>query len=256
MKDDFSKLKEMKYSGRGITVGLTPEGNPFIGYTLTGRSPSSQARKLVYDGENTIRTDVTDRKQLETGNTALLLYPAIVNVDGRLIASNGVQTELIYSVANKSRLYTPYDLLYKTFVSSFYRYDEKNKWLDITSFEPDFPNNTPRISACLDKNQGAMHIVQSVNGTKKPNLYSMTLEPGKARIITTYKGMNENPLLPFEGEPLEARILSNNSNDIAGSLYFAIESKDVNNYCVSTAVMMIKKGKLDVSKINRFDIKE
>ena len=67
MADDFSKLKEMKYSGRGITIGMTSEGNPFVGYTLTGRSPSSQARKLVYDKSlSTIRTDVTDQEQLST----------------------------------------------------------------------------------------------------------------------------------------------------------------------------------------------
>ena len=65
MIDDFLKLKEMKYSGRGITIGMTLEGNPFIGYTLTGRSPSSQARKLVYDESlSTIRTDVTDPEQV------------------------------------------------------------------------------------------------------------------------------------------------------------------------------------------------
>jgi IMP cyclohydrolase len=46
MIDDFSKLKAMKYSGRGITIGMTTEGNSFIGYTLTGRSSSSQARKI------------------------------------------------------------------------------------------------------------------------------------------------------------------------------------------------------------------
>ena len=101
MIDDFSKLKAMKYSGRGITIGMTLEGSPFVGYTLTGRSPSSQARKLVYDESlSTIMTDVTDPEQLKKGNPALLIYPAIVAVEKRrIIASNGVQTKLLANSA-------------------------------------------------------------------------------------------------------------------------------------------------------------
>ena len=30
MPDDFSNLKEKKYSGRGIIIGMTPEGNIYF----------------------------------------------------------------------------------------------------------------------------------------------------------------------------------------------------------------------------------
>ena len=92
--DDFSALKEMTYSGRAITIGMTLDENPFVGYTLTGRHPSSQARRLVYENDS-IRIDVTDTEQLEKGNPSLLVYPAMVHVGNRIVASNGVHTNLI-----------------------------------------------------------------------------------------------------------------------------------------------------------------
>jgi len=42
MTSEFKRLEELKYSGRAITIGTTSEGNHFVGYTLTGRSPPSQ----------------------------------------------------------------------------------------------------------------------------------------------------------------------------------------------------------------------
>src|SRR3989344_6319391 len=122
MKDDFSSLEKMLYPGRGIIVGLTPSENPFIGYFLTGRSKSSQARKLVYsesvypEKTGIVRTEATDKEQLEKGNPSLLLYPALVSVRDIIIASNGIQTELIYSAAIDLILN---DLVTKNSVQSF-----------------------------------------------------------------------------------------------------------------------------------------
>jgi hypothetical protein len=116
MADDFSSLKEMIYSGRGIVVGTTPSGVHFVGYTLTGRSPPSQARELL-QGQNTgvIRTSMIEddkrlysmfhldtsgqlsdlKRDLAKGSPALIYYPAIIPVNSNSIAvSNGIQTEL------------------------------------------------------------------------------------------------------------------------------------------------------------------
>jgi len=97
MNDDFSALRNMKYSGRGIMIGLTLDEKPFIGYSLTGRSPPSQARKLEYDpNQKIISTQVTDKEQLAKGNAALLIYQAVAFVgNGLMIASNGRQTRLL-----------------------------------------------------------------------------------------------------------------------------------------------------------------
>ena len=253
MADDFSKLKEMKYSGRGITIGMTLEGNPFVGYTLTGRSPSSQARKLVYDKSlSTIRTDVTDQEQLKKGNPALLIYPAIIAVEKRrVVTSNGVQTKLLTNSARQMNMkdIRPIDILVDAMNIPV---DENG--IDITTYEPDAPNFTPRINGCLDKQLGGFYIVRkATEHSADVNTFSFNLEPGIARLITTYLGGNENPLLPFRDNPLEAKVQSVNASQICESLYDAIGPKDGNNYRVAVAIMMKKRDGLDVVVINRFD---
>lgn len=253
MTDDFSKLKTMKYSGRGITIGMTLDGNPFVGYTLTGRSPSSQARKLVYDEAlSTIRTDVTDLEQLKKGNPALLIYPAIVAIGNhRIVASNGVQTKLLTNSARQmnDKGARPIDMLVDAMNIPV---DENG--IDITTYEPDAPNFTPRINGCLDEHLGGFYIVRkATEHSADVNTFSFNLEPGTARLITTYLGGNENPLLPFRNNPLEAKVQSVNASQICESLYDAIGPKEGNNYRVAAAIMMKKQGGSDVAVINRFD---
>ncbi|MFH1425122.1 MAG: IMP cyclohydrolase [archaeon] len=259
MPNDFSALKRLIYSGRGITVGMTPNKEAFIGYTLTGRSPSSQARELVDDGmaRNVIRINVTDPEQLKQGSPALLVYPAIVRYGNTLLASNGVQTELLYSAARaklkKLRGLDPAVGLEKSMAceilddamgESTWRYDKQLGWIDIASYEPDEPNNTPRVSACLidslNEKRAAFHIVKKIPSGRHIIIIPVSLRPGKAWTVTTYKGGNETPLDPFEGYPLEAKVESESPNDIADSLWEAIQrgqSPD-DNYAVATAVMM------------------
>src|SRR3989344_2535142 len=167
MKDDFSSLEKMAYPGRGIIVGLTPPENPFIGYFLTGRSKSSQARKLVYSEKTGIvRTEPTDKEQLEKGNPSLLLYPALAYVKDMIIASNGIQTELLYSAAinlvnlilndadKLVKSFSPKTVMANAFSTEQFRYDPKTDTLiKITDYEPDEPNNTPRINACIQGNK-------------------------------------------------------------------------------------------------------
>lgn len=257
-KDDFSALGNMIYSGRGIIVGRTPKGDSFVGYSLTGRSPSSQARRLIHDEESgVVRTDVTDKEQLEQGSPALLIYPAIVCKGNRLIASNGAQTEVIFS-KTKMGPETSKDILdsaFQNYVPHF-RYDKKDqKWIDITTYEPDAPNNTPRISALLTPFGAAMHIVKFECGERKSDTFPIELSKGQASLITTYSGENENPLLPFKGNPLEVSVGSNTPDEIVDSIYSAIHggANLGDNYAVSAAVMMLKGGKPQVAIRNRFE---
>lgn len=266
MKNDFSALQNMIYSGRGITIGITPNASPFIGYTLTGRSPPSQARKLVKEEKtNTIRTDVIDKEQLEKGNPALLLYPALTFHKNALIASNGAQTQLLYSalqnpcVSDKTNVGRVIDY---AFDQPIFLYDYKDDtYIDITTFEPDAPNNTPRISALLRDNIGAFHLVNFCKGFKENKFDKITevnLIPGKGKLMTTYSGGNETPLAPFDDDPLDVIIRSETANEIVEDLYNAIGRPNPNDdnkvYRVSAAVMMLKGGKLEVAIRNRSEI--
>ena len=67
-----------------------------------------------------------------------------------------------------------------------------------------------------------------------------------------YLGGNESPLLlPFRGDPLEAKVSSVKASEIVESLYDAIGPRDGNNYRVAAAVMMRKQSGLEVAVINR-----
>jgi len=262
MADDLSALKDMFYSGRTIIPGRTPKGNYFFGYALTGRSPSSQARELVEgDKTRTIRTNVTDPKQLEKGNPALLLYPALVNIGPALLASNGAQTGLLYSTARNTGALLGTDSVYsqdvikQAFKKPVWIYDQKNdEWIDITTYEPDNPNFTPRINGVTVNYNTALHIVKRSEEERNEEIHKFDLSSGEGRFISTYKGGNENPvLLPFEGKPIPVSINSENPHDIAESIYEAIGGGELptDNFRVASAVMMQRNGRIDTAIINR-----
>ncbi|MCB9359143.1 hypothetical protein H6503_04385 [Candidatus Woesearchaeota archaeon] len=251
-ESDFSALEDMIYSGRGIVLGMTEDGKPMIGYTLTGRSPSSQARELVYDHKsNTLRTVPTEMEKIDPRFAALLTYPVMTFIPelNTAVVSNGVQTELLYSYV---RTHTD-----NTDISSIMRealcrpidmYDAANqRYIDITSYEPDDPNFTPRISGVIRGNEAGFSVISNKDGKKSPARYIRELEPGKGFLITTYNGGNEKPLLPFTREPVEVTIgeQRREADDLSGSLvsdlYSAIggnRSKE-NSYAVSAAVIIL-----------------
>ena len=85
-------LKSMVYPGRLILLGRDPSGkSTVILYAITGRSPSSQARKLEV-GEDGIWVKPTDKSVLKSGNIDLLIYPSLFILDQGVAVSNGKQT--------------------------------------------------------------------------------------------------------------------------------------------------------------------
>jgi IMP cyclohydrolase len=234
MTDDFSVLEHMVYSGRGIIIGTTPLEQPFVAYSLTGRSPSSQARRLLYNPEtHVVRTDVTDPEQLAKGNPKLLIYPAVMGYKHGIVASNGTQTALLHDAAQLSQT-SPDQIIRKAFAQP-----HSVEGIDVTTFEPDNPNFTPRISACVTEKQGSLHIVKKgADGQPIISTHLFDLHKGKGLGITTYKGGNENPLLPFDGDLLEVQVSSCRPADIAQNLYAALRGKSPDDYRVAVAVML------------------
>lgn len=225
-----TSLRDMVYSGRGITLGMTPNRTPFAGYTLSGRSPSSKARKLyprTEDGRVVIATEATDPEVLQKGNPALLIYPVIL-FDGRKLAiSNGVQTELAMKAPLPSALEVP------VFVGN----------IDVTSYEPDAPNYTPRITGELNDEQNwvsVFNIVKKADGSINPvrETYRYELKPGAARTMTTYAGDNESPLLPFIGAPMETSMPFDNPQELCRHLFSELRGTGSADYRVSSAVLM------------------
>ena len=83
-----------------------PTGQRGVLYAITGRSPSSQARRLVIDEqEQKIFVRPTDEETLKTGNPDLLVYAAIMCGKGRIAVSNGKQTgDVFKALQGESRV--------------------------------------------------------------------------------------------------------------------------------------------------------
>ena len=75
----FKPIKDMIYPGRVIIIGKSTSNDYVLLYAITGRSPSSQARRFELDENNEkILVKPTDEEVLKTGDPELLIYPALV----------------------------------------------------------------------------------------------------------------------------------------------------------------------------------
>jgi IMP cyclohydrolase len=195
-------LERMSYPGRVIIIGQTPDGrHDVVVYAITGRSPSSRARRLVHDGGGTVRTEVTDPDLLPGGSEKLLIYRCLRPFPGGLAVSNGAQTDLIWDTAQRLAGEPAADILRRAL-------DRPHRvaGVDVTAYEPDAPAYTPRISGCL-ANDAALAIVRRRPGGDSDRQYfDVPPEPGKGRLLATYGGQNRDPLPSFDGDPAEVSL--------------------------------------------------
>ena len=210
MEKGLESLEAMEYPGRIIIIGKDKPGkNAIVTYAITGRSPSSQARKLVIEN-NAVWTKPTDELTLQKGNIDLLVYPAIC-VEKGIAVSNGKQTEDIRK--NLSQRQSPGEIL----SSSLEHWD----------YEPDAPNFTPRISGCiLSQEKAALSIIKrGSDETSVRSIFEFPLLSGQGKMITTYNGENREPLPSFRGEPLEVEIEGQKAERVAEAVYNALKPK-------------------------------
>lgn len=177
-------LSENSYPGRGIVVGLTPDGGKAVAaYFIMGRSENSRNRVFRETG-----SDVTiysfDESKVE--DPTLIIYSPIRVCGNDLIVTNGDQTDTVYEGLQKGM----------PFAAS----------LEARCFEPDAPNFTPRISAILHFGgdyRYEMSILKSADeqgsGCNRFT-YAYTPIPGLGHFLHTYR-QDGNPLPTFTGEP-------------------------------------------------------
>lgn len=210
-EDSLSKglesLSAMEYPGRVIIIGKDRKGESnVVIYAITGRSSSSQARKLEID-RGVAWTKPTDEATFKGENIDLLIYPAIY-VHRGIAVSNGKQTEDI--VEHLSQSQNPVEILRSSL----------KKW----DYEPDAPNFTPRICGCiLPQQNAALSIIKRASdGASVKDFFDIPLTPGKGKMITTYTGENINPLPAFRGEPLDVELDATNSEEMAEVIFQAL----------------------------------
>ncbi len=198
-------LSRLVYPGRWLAIGIDRTGEHHVVlYGITGRSASSQARKLELEG-NAVWTKPTDPETLKKGNPELLVYPAFIFSRG-LAVSNGRQTTDIDAEASSS----PVTAL--------------DTGLGLWTYEPDAPIFTPRITGCiLPSGRSALSIIKrGPDGEAVRVFYEIAPRQGKASLLTTYAGDNREPLQPFAGEPWEIDIAGTGSEESAGAAYAAL----------------------------------
>jgi len=239
MSEHMEALSRMQYPGRVIIIGASSQGESIVMYAITGRSPSSQARKLVIDNEQRkINVTPTDEKTLKTGNPDLLVYPAVIVAEG-IAVSNGKQTTDIPPRFQPGT--APVAVLEAAL----------EKW----EYEPDEPNYTPRISGCVFGGAALSIIKRAPDGSVERKSFDVPMVSGKGKLIATYTGVNANPLPSFSGEPLDVLIPFATANEAAQGLYQALApAAGGDDYRVTAAaVYQDKNGKLSMAVKNRHD---
>jgi len=168
--DDLDALSG--YPGRGIVVHRAPDDELHWVYFLTGRSPSSQARRFVRrPGALAVAPTDADAQFDE-----LRHYLCATGVDGthQIVVGNGDHVATITQLlAEGAGLATAADEL---------------------APEPDPPINTPRIAAVLAPNQVELVIVRDVGGQPDRVIQPVELEVGEAVLLCTYAGDVAEPL--------------------------------------------------------------
>ena len=182
MQDIGAILSENAYPGRGIVVGVTPDGaKSTVAYFIMGRSVNSRNR-IFEKTEDGIRTRAFDESKMV--DPSLIIYHPVRKVGGKLVVTNGDQTDTI-----------------RDFLVRGESFEEA---LRTREFEPDGPNWTPRISAIVSEDGSyKMSILKSADLSGKYCLrqtYEYPAMAGTAHFIHTYR-CDGNPIPSFSGEP-------------------------------------------------------
>jgi len=206
----LEKLVEKDYPGRLIIIGSDRTGkSTIVLYAITGRSPSSQSRKIEYS-DHKFFVKPTDESILKTGNVDLLIYPAIFLSEG-IVVSNGKQTDDIQAA---SKVVGDAAQILKM---------SMEKW----EYEPDAPTYTPRISGCvLSPENAALSIIKrSEDGSAERKYFEIPLLHGQGKMISTYSGENKDPLPSFGNYPEDVSLDCSSAEDMAEAAYEAMKPK-------------------------------
>jgi IMP cyclohydrolase len=200
---------------------------------IMGRSENSRNRVYSHDGKGRVFTEAADPSKMT--DPSLIIYNAMVEVNGTFVVSNGVQTDLVHSITNE---------IGWSMLEHGYKY------------EPDAPNFTPRITGLYNRFKD---LVEMSIHRKSPfsdaviasSFFYPDLEPGFGRCLTTYSG-DGDPLPPFEGEPFLVIIPPDLSLEHLAECYR--HSLSTENF-VALAVKEIEPqtGVSEVFIINRFE---
>ena len=177
------KLSTNTYPGRGIVLGVTPNGKYAVAaYFIMGRSVNSRNRVFVQEPDG-IRTEAHDPSLMKDPH--LIIYHPVREAGCGLIVTNGDQTDTVWEYLARGE---SWEAALRTRV-----------------FEDDGPNWTPRISGLLAGDGSyKMSILKAADaeGTACARFfYEYPAIAGLGHFLHTYV-CDGNPVIPtFQGEP-------------------------------------------------------
>jgi IMP cyclohydrolase len=240
MENARTELGSLEYPGRLIVIGAAAAGPEVIVYAITGRSPSSQARRLV-QRDGGVWVEPTDEATLKQGHVDLLVYPAVLIGPAGIAVSNGKQT------ADVGDRLKPGVAPVAALAAALVRWD----------FEPDAPIFTPRISGALAGGAAALSVLRrGPAGETLRSYYEVGLRTaGEGRLVSTYEGPNLDPLPVFHGEPRFVDVLGATAAEIAASVYRSLgpagPGKDLRVAVACVAVPRGDAARAEVAIVNR-----
>ena len=177
------KLADNTYPGRGIVLGVTPNGKTAVSaYFIMGRSVNSRNRVFIQEADG-IRTEAHDPKLMKDPH--LIIYHPVREVGAGLIVTNGDQTDTIWEYLGRGESW--------------------EAALRTRCFEDDGPNWTPRISGLQAKDGSyKMSILKAADpegmGCAR-FFWEYPATAGLGHFLHTYV-CDGTPVIPtFQGEP-------------------------------------------------------
>ncbi len=180
--DMAQKLSTNVYPGRGIVLGVTPDGkNAVAAYFIMGRSVNSRNRVFTEEPDG-IRTEAHDPSKM--ADPHLIIYHPVRQAGCGLIVTNGDQTDTVWEYLARGESW--------------------ESALRTRVFEDDGPNWTPRISGLLAKDGSyKMSILKAADaeGTAcSRHFFEYPAISGVGHFLHTYV-CDGNPIPTFQGEP-------------------------------------------------------
>ena len=177
------KLSTNAYPGRGIILGVTPDGTHSVAaYFIMGRSVNSRNRVFIEEADG-IRTEAHDPSLMV--DPSLIIYHPVRQAGCGLIVTNGDQTDTIWEYLARGESW--------------------ESALRTRKFEHDGPNWTPRISGLLAQDGSyKMSILKAADpeGSACARFFwEYPAIAGLGHFLHTYV-CDGNPVIPtFQGEP-------------------------------------------------------
>ncbi len=203
MESIASALSANAYPGRGILLGSLG-GSAVTAYFLMGRSENSRNRVLREEGDALSILAFEESRVLDP---TLIFYTPLCLYAGSIVLANGDHAETICQ-----SLAAGHSLQYA---------------MSTRCYEPDAPNNTPRIAGVvLPTGRCTLGIVQKAEGGPdcRRKYWSYDPRDGAARLIHTYAG-DGNPLPAFAGKPREVAI-GGTVEELAREIWAALDRRN------------------------------